>query len=74
MLQLMEGNPEKSEKMFRKGDEREVYFNYFKALALKANGKKEEAKEVLGSIASENFSYLELSLVKGLAQVQLNNI
>ena len=38
MLQLMKGNPELSEQMFRKGDEREVYFNYFKALALKANG------------------------------------
>ena len=74
MLELMERNTEDSEEMFKKGDIRNVYFNYFKALALKANGKQEKAKEIFTSISSENFSYLELSLVKGLAHAQLKNI
>ena len=50
--------------MFEKTDNRNPYFNYFKALTLKANGKKEEAKTILSDISNENFSYLELSLVK----------
>ena len=74
MLQLMEGNPQEAEQLFHKGDKRETYFNYFKALALKANGKKEKAKEILSAISSENFSYLELSLVKGLSQDQLQKL
>ncbi len=74
MLQLMEGNPQEAEQLFQKGDKRETYFNYFKALALKANGKKEKAKEILSAISSENFSYLELSLVKGLSQDQLQKL
>ena len=41
----MEGNPEKGEKMFEKTDNRNPYFNYFKALTLKANGKKEKRKQ-----------------------------
>ena len=74
MLHLMEGNPDKGETMFEKTDNRNPYFNYFKALTLKANGKKEEAKKILIDISNENFSYLELSLVKELAQSQLKKI
>ncbi len=74
MLHLMEGNTELSEQAFRKGDKRDVYFNYFKALSLRANGKKEDAKEILTAISSENFSYLELALVKVLAQEQLQKL
>ena len=74
MLHLMEGNPEKGEKVFEKADNRNPYFNYFKALTLKANGKKEEAKTILTDISNENFSYLELSLVKKLAKSQLDKI
>ena len=74
MLHLMEGNPDKGETVFEKTDNRNPYFNYFKALTLKANGKKEEAKTILIDIPNENFSYLELSLVKELAQSQLKKI
>ena len=74
MLHLMEGNPDKAEKMFEQTDNRDPYFNYFKALSLKANGKKEEAKTILTDISNENFSYLELSLVKKLALNQLSKI
>ena len=74
MLHLMEGNTPQSEKFFNKGDNRDTYFNYFKALALKANGKKEEAREVLTAIAGDNFSYLDLALVKVLAQGQLKKL
>ena len=74
MLHLMEGNPDKGEIMFEKADNRNPYFNYFKALTLKANGKKEEAKTILSDISNENFSYLELSLVKKLAKSQLDKI
>ena len=74
MLHLMEGNPGKGEIMFEKADNRNPYFNYFKALTLKANGKKEEAKTILSDISNENFSYLELSLVKELAKSQLDKI
>ena len=74
MLHLMEGNPEKGEKVFERADNRNPYFNYFKALTLKANGKKEEAKTILSDISNENFSYLELSLVKELAKKQLDKI
>ena len=74
MLHLMEGNPDKGEIMFEKADNRNPYFNYFKALTLKANGKKEEAKTILSDISNENFSYLELSLVKELAKSQLDKI
>lgn len=74
MLHLMEGNPVKAEEFFNKGDNRDTYFNYFKALALKANGKKEEAKKELAAIAGDNFSYLGLALVKVLAQEQLKKL
>ena len=74
MLHLMEGNTPQSEKFFNKGDNRDTYFNYFKALALKANGKKENAKEELSAIAGDNFSYLDLALVKVLAQGQLKKL
>ena len=74
MLHLMEGNPDKGEVVFEKADNRNPYFNYFKALTLKANGKKEEAKTILSDISNENFSYLELSLVKELAKSQLDKI
>ena len=75
MLYLMEANPEKSEEYFNKqNNNTDTYFNYFKALALKANGKKEQAKEILSNIAGDNFSYLELALVKVLAVEQLKKI
>lgn len=75
MLYLMEANPMRSEEYFNKqNNNTDTYFNYFKALALKANGKKEEAKGILTNIASDNFSYLELALVKVLAVEQLKKI
>ena len=73
MLYLMEGSPTKAEELFNQGGWN-TYFDYFKALALKANGKKEEAKEILSNIAGDNFSYLELALVKVLAQEQLQKL
>jgi tetratricopeptide (TPR) repeat protein len=73
MLYLMEGAPTKAEELFNQGGWN-TYFDYFKALALKANGKKEEAKEILSNIAGDNFSYLELALVKVLAQEQLQKL
>ena len=75
MLYLMEGNSKKSEEYFNKqNNNTDTYFNYFKALALKANRKKEEAKEILSNIAGDNFSYLELALVKVLAVEQLKKL
>ena len=73
MLYLMEGSPAKAEELFNQGGWN-TYFDYFKALALKANGNKEEAKEILSNIAGDNFSYLDLALVKVLAQEQLQKL
>jgi len=73
MLYLMEGSPTKAEELFNQGGWH-TYFDYFKALALKANGKKEDAKEILSNIAGDNFSYLDLALVKVLAQEQLQKL
>ena len=47
------------------------YYTYFKALALKANGKIEESNSLFEEIASKNFFGIQSALVRNLAISQL---
>ena len=47
------------------------YYTYFKALALKANGKIEESNSLFQEIASKNFYGIQSALVRNLAIAQL---
>ena len=51
-----------------------IYFLYFKALALKATGNREGAKEILADIANTNFSYWQLAIMKDRAKRMLETI
>tara|TARA_B100000959_G_scaffold283512_1_gene352605 strand:+ start:468 stop:1970 length:1503 start_codon:yes stop_codon:yes gene_type:complete len=73
MADLMEGNYEGAIKKFLKGNENNIYFNYFKALALKAAGREEEAKNQFTKIANINFSNWNIAIVRRLANKQLGN-
>jgi tetratricopeptide (TPR) repeat protein len=73
MADLMEGNYEGAIKNFLKGNENNIYFNYFKALALKAAGREEEAKNQFTKIANINFSNWNIAIVRRLANKQLGN-
>ena len=47
------------------------YYTYFKALALKANGKVEESNALFKEIATNNFFGFQRALVRNLAIAQL---
>lgn len=73
MVSLMEGKADGALQFFEKGNPDNTYFLYFKALALKALGDKDGAKEILTDIANTNFSYWELAIVRNRAKKLLEN-
>ena len=58
-------------RFFKKGDETDIYFNYFKGLSLKATGNKVAADQIFTDIININFAAWDLAIVKKLAQKQL---
>ena len=75
MVYVMQGNPKKALEYF---DERidpgnYQYYSYFKALALKAAQKEEEADEIFEYIANYNFLSWEVGLTRNLAQKELDS-
>jgi tetratricopeptide (TPR) repeat protein len=71
MAHLMEGNHQEAVDNFNKGDETDIYFNYFKGLSLRAVGQEEKAVKTFQDIAKINFSNWNIAIVKRLAQKQL---
>ena len=71
MANLMEGNYEEAVINFKKADNTNIYFNYFKALALKASGNEEESREMFKELASFNFSSWDIAIIRNLAKKQL---
>ena len=74
MADLMEGNYKKAIDNFLKGNENNIYFNYFKGLALKAAGKEEQASNEFIKIANTNFSSWAIAIVRGLASKQVAKV
>ena len=70
---LMEGNFKEALLDFEKGNPTDIYYNYFKALALKADGKEKDAEKLLIQIANVNFSDWDIAIVRNLAKKQLGN-
>ena len=71
LTHLMEGNHQSAVDNFEKGDETDIYFNYFKGLSLKATGNKAAADQIFTDIININFAAWDLAIVKKLAQKQL---
>jgi len=71
MVNLMEGNIEQAVSDFELGDVTNIYYNYFRGLALKAGGQKEAADKVFTQIAKVNFSNWDIAIVRNLAKKQL---
>jgi tetratricopeptide (TPR) repeat protein len=71
MVHIMEGNHEKAIENFNKGDETNIYFNYFKGLALKAAGQEESANKIFKDLAKINFSNWNIAIMRRLANKQL---
>ena len=71
MVNLMEGNIEQAMSDFELGDVTDVYYNYFRGLALKAGGQEAEASKVFTEIAKFNFSSWDIAIVRSLAKKQL---
>ena len=74
MTHLMEGNYQEAVDNFKKGNENNIYFNYFKGLSLKAAGQEEQAIKTFQDLAKINFSAWEIAIVKRLAQKQLSGV
>ena len=75
MVYVMQGNPSKALEYFddRIDPGNYQYYSYFKALALKATQKEEEAKEIFEFIANYNFLSWEVGLTRNLAQKELDS-
>jgi tetratricopeptide (TPR) repeat protein len=71
MTQLMEGNYLDAVNNFNKGNENNIYFNYFKGLSLRAAGQEKQAIKTFQDIAKINFSNWNIAIVKRLAKKQL---
>ena len=71
MTNLMEGNIDKAISEFELGDITNIYYNYFRGLALKAGGREEDANRVFTQIATVNFSGWDIAIVRNLAKKQL---
>ena len=71
MTNLMEGNIETAISEFEQGNNTNIYYNYFKGLALKAGGREAEAKKVFMQISKVNFSDWDIAIVRNLAKKQL---
>ena len=50
---------------------KDIYYNYFRGLALKAGGKETEATKIFTQIANVNFSNWDIAIVRNLAKKQL---
>ena len=74
MANLMEGNYEMAVSNFKKADNTNIYFNYFKGLALKASGNENEAMEMFKELASYNFSSWDIAIIRNLAKKQLQKV
>ena len=74
MADLMEGNYDDATTNFLKGNENNIYFNYFKALSLKAAGKEKQAENEFTKIANTNFSSWNIAIVRRLANKQLGKV
>ena len=74
MTNLMEGNIDKAISEFELGDITNIYYNYFRGLALKAGGREEDANRVFTQIATVNFSGWDIAIVRNLAKKQLGQI
>ena len=74
MTHLMEGNYQEAVDNFKKGNENNIYFNYFKGLSLRAAGQEEQAIKTFQDIAKINFSNWNIAIVKRLAQKQLGGV
>ena len=70
----MEGNIEQAISDFELGDVTNIYYNYFRGLALKAGGQKEAADKVFTQIAKVNFSNWDIAIVRNLAKKQLGQV
>ena len=75
MVQLFTGNVSGSLSFFTENinPENYQYYSYFKALALKAAGKNQEAQEIFTYIANYNFNSWEAAMVRSLAKEQLSS-
>jgi len=75
MIYVMQGNPEKALEYFddRIEPANYQYYSYFKAVALKASGKQDEAKKIFEFIANFNFLSWEAGLTRGLSQKELDS-
>jgi tetratricopeptide (TPR) repeat protein len=74
MTLLMEGNYQEAVDSFNKGNETNIYFNYFKGLSLRAAGQEEQAIKTFQDLAKINFSNWNIAIVKRLAQKQLGGV
>ena len=74
MVNLMEGNIEQAISRFELGDVTDIYYNYFRGLALKAGGKEKEATKIFTQIANVNFSNWDIAIVRNLAKKQLSKV
>ena len=74
MTHLMEGNYQEAVDNFKKGNENNIYFNYFKGLSLRAAGQEKQAIKTFQDIAKINFSNWNIAIVKRLAQKQLGGV
>ena len=74
MTHLMEGNYQQAVDNFNKGNENNIYFNYFKGLSLRAAGEEEQAIKTFQDLAKINFSAWEIAIVKRLAKKQLSGV
>ena len=73
MVTLMEGKSDEALRYFEKGNPNDIYFLYFKALALKSIGDKIGARQILTDIANTNFSYWQLAIMKSRAKTMLES-
>ena len=73
-LNLMKGNINEAIDFFNKypGLDRDKYYYYFYALALKAQGNKVESDKIFTQIADESFVGWQQAIVRDLAKAQVN--
>ena len=73
MVSLFSGDAKKAVSYFENIEkENNVYFAYFKALALEGVGENEKAQEIFTFLANWNFQGWQPALVRGLAKDKVN--
>ena len=72
MIALNRGKTDEAVKFFEKVDEaNNLYYGYFKALALKGAGEDERSNKIIEGITRWNFSSWHSAIVRNLAKKQL---